>query len=199
MGEEQLTLLPELARENAASNRRIASSVGAAARRADDLRQSPTQAGAVRRRAARGAREALRYAVGQAAHAHGLWQEALALLQEGQEGDEARASVRAVLEVFDSWQSVAGSTRELWAAVERAGATPEGLHELDAASQDIEAFRAAAEKLLAFLTRERPPVDPAALERARQVVAEGKYKDPEAVRAGLRGPEVGGRPSTSLS
>jgi hypothetical protein len=188
MGEVQLTLLPDLARENAASNRRIASSVGAAARRADDLRQSQAEAGAVRRRAARAAREAVNYACGQAAHAHCLWQEALALLKEGQEGDEARASIQAILEVFDSWLSVAGSTRDLWAAAERAGATPEGLQELDEASQEIGSFRAAAENLLAFLTRERPPIDPAALERARQAVAEGKYKDPEAVRAGLRGP-----------
>jgi hypothetical protein len=187
MAEEQPTLLAELAQENAASNRRVASSVDAEARRAERLRPLPEQSGALRRRLARSAREALRYALGQAGGARGLWQSALALFEEGLEGGEAGVAVRAVLEVFDSWLSVARSTRDLWGTAERAGAAPEGLEELDTAAREVEAFRAAAEKLLAFLTRDRPPVDPAALERARQAIAAGKYKDPEAVRAGLHG------------
>jgi hypothetical protein len=188
MDEEQSTLLLELAQENAASNRRIASSIDAEAGRAEKLRQLRNQLGTLRRRVACSAREALRYALGQAGDARGLWQGVVGLFDEGLEGGEARAAVRGSLEVFDSWFRVAQSTRALWTTAERAGATPEGLHELDEASQEIESFRAAAEKLLAFLTRERPPVDPATLERARQAVAEGKYKDPEAVRDGLRGP-----------
>ena len=126
-------LLPELARENAASNRRVARSVDTAA-------SQP--------RVTHSAREALRYSLGQAALARGHWQDVLALFEDGVEGGEAREAVHAVLDFFDSWFDLARSTRALWQAAGAPGAAPEGL---DAATREVEALRRNAEEMRAFL------------------------------------------------
>src|SRR5438105_13014884 len=97
-------LLPELARENAAYNRRVTTSVETVARRLETSSRSLTS----------DAREALRYTLAQAAEARSLWQGTQALFTDGVEGGEARAALRAVLDVFDSWFGLAKSTRELW-------------------------------------------------------------------------------------
>lgn len=176
-------LLPELAQENATFNRRVALAVEAEAQHLEKLRQLQERLLTLRRRMTSSTREALRCTLAQAAEAHGLWQGTLALFEDGLEGVEAREVLQVVLEVFDSWFSLVKSTRGLWHTAEQAGTTPEGLDTVDEASRDIQALRVAAEELRAFLTRPQPSVDPALLEKARQAVAQGRYKTPEAVRA----------------
>jgi hypothetical protein len=173
-----MLLLPELARENAAANRRITHSV-------ENLRQLQEDT-VTRQRMASSAREAFRYTLVQAAEARSHWQGTMALLADGLEGEEAREVLQAVGEVFDSWFGLAKSTRDLLQTTVPAGTTAEGLEELDVAYRDIEALGTAAEEMRAFLNRARSPIDPIILEKARQAVAQGRYKTPEAIRARLR-------------
>jgi hypothetical protein len=176
-------LLPELARESAASNRRLARSV-------EDLRQREEVQPTLPQAGTGSAREALRYTLFRAAEASSLWQGTVALFQDGLDGHEARDVLQAVLEVFDSWFGLVKSTRDLWHTTDPTGASPEGLEELDAVSRDIELLKTAAEEMRTFLNRSRPPVDAAVLEKARQAVVQGRYKTPEAVRARLHDPQA---------
>jgi hypothetical protein len=187
MGDDQSTLLPDLARGRADSNRRAADLLDAEARHLTELRRLHAQLGILRRRVARNAREALRYTLVELGESRHFWQEVRALLEDGLEGHEARRAIQAAVEYFDSWFGLERSSRELWRIAEQAGATPEGLEQLDAASREAQALRAGAEKLRDFLTRPSSPVDPAVLEKARQAIAQGGYKDADAVRTSLRG------------
>jgi hypothetical protein len=187
MNEDQSMLLPDLARGRADSNRRAADLLDAEARHLTELRRLHAELGTLRRRVARNAREALRYTLLELGESRHVWQEVRALFEEGLEGHEARRAIQAAVDYFDSWLGLEKSTRELWRIAEQAGATPEGLEQLDAASREAGALRAAAEKLRDFLTRPPSPVDPAVIERARQAIARGEYKDADAVRASLRG------------
>ncbi len=181
-------LLPELARESADFNRRIASTVDTEARQLESLDAShDQQASSRRRRAARSARQALRFTLAQVPKADDFWQDLLALFDEGLRGDEARDASRFAREVVESCSELVRSTRELWDVAARAGATPEGLADLDALSRRVEELKAAAEQTHAFLNRPLPTVDPAVLDAAEAAVAGGHYKTPEQIRARLPG------------
>jgi hypothetical protein len=179
-------LLPELTRVHADSNRRIARSVETVARQLQGAGESERALPTERRRATGSAQDAVRHTLAEAAEGRSLWQRTLALFQDGLEGAEAREVLQEALAFFDSWFALAKATRELCQAASQAGTAPDGLQDLDAASRDLEVLRTAAEDLRVFLNRPRPPIDPAVLEKARQGVAEGRYKDPETVRARLR-------------
>jgi hypothetical protein len=181
-----MLLLPELARENAASNRRIAHSVESAARDFGQLRPPEDQIQSVRQQTTRIWREALGYTLRQAVEARNLWQSARALLEEGLEKDEAVTVVQAAVEVFDSWIKLLEPTRELWQAAAQYGANLDGFIDLNSASVDLLALRDTAEQLRGFLVGPRAPVDPGLLDEARQAMAQGRFKSPEAIRAGRR-------------
>lgn len=182
-----MLLLSELVRENAASNRRVAQSVAAAARQSEGLRELQQQLLAVRRNCARNAREGVRYALGQADAVRRFWRELQALFEDGLEGGEAREMLQGTVEAFDAWFDLAESVRGLWDSATRAGVAPESAEELNTAQRDLERFRNAARELLPLLTRPRPPVPLEILEVARQGVAAGQYQTPEAMRARLQG------------
>jgi hypothetical protein len=181
-----MLLLPELARETAASNQRIARSVQTAATRSEELRQGHEKPASERQQLMRTAREALRYTLGQAAEAQGQWQDTLSLLGDGLEANEARDVLQAAVDVLDSWFVLLNSTRDLLQVAERSGAAPEGREDLDAAQREMEKVKAAADEMRAFLGRAWPPVDPALLDKARQAITHGKYKTAEAIRAGFQ-------------
>jgi hypothetical protein len=174
-------LLPELARENAASNRRIAHSVEFAAR---CLEQQP-QLHDDSRPAMRSAQEALRHTLGQATEARNQWQAVLGAFADGLEGDEGREMLQVILDLFDAWCSLVQPTRELCARAAQLGAVLEGLDRLDSAANEVATLRTAAEDLRTFVTAPRPAIGPGVLDRARQAVAQGRFKSPEAVRARL--------------
>jgi hypothetical protein len=182
-----LLLLHDLAHEKAASNRRIAQSVVSAAQRVEELRRLKEKLTTPRRRITSDTQEALRYTLAEAAEARSIWQGARELFEEGLEGGEARELLQVVLEVFASWFGLAKTTRDLWQVTVEVGATPEGLTELDLAEGHVQALQKSAEDLKAFLTRARPPVDPALLDKARQAVGQGRFKSPEEVRSRLPG------------
>jgi hypothetical protein len=181
-----LLLLPELARENAASNWRAAHSVETEAQLWDTLRHVDDKLATLRRKVAWSAREAVRHTLVQASESRSLWQGTLSLFDDGLEGDEAREVLQAVLAVFESWFGLVKSTRELSDRAVQAGVAPEALTELDAAVRDIEVIQRTAQQMRGFLGRPLPPVDPLRLAKARQTVAQGQFKDPEAIRAQLR-------------
>jgi len=176
-------LLSELVRESAASNQRIAKSVDAAAQRPEEPRPSADKG--VHRTKTRDAREALRYTLRQDVEVRGLWQGAVTLFEDGLEGEQARALLDVVLEAFASWFGLVKSTRDLWQTAVRAGAISEGQEELEAACQNVEKARKAAQDMRDFLSRPWPAVDPALLENARKAMAEGRYSSAEVVRARL--------------
>jgi len=62
----------------------------------------------------------------------------------------------------------------MWELAAKAGASPEGLEKLDAASREIEAFKRALENILKLVTKPRPPIDPTILDEAAQRIAEGQ-------------------------
>lgn len=172
-------LLPDLARENAASNRRVARSVEQLRPKLEAVKSAP-------RDLANGAREALRYTLVRAAEVRDFWQAALALLEEGLEGGESRDVVQAVLEAFDSWLTLVESTRGLCAGVVQGDHGQLPLTELDAASDEMQRLREAVVELHGFLGRPWPAIDSQVLARARQAVAQGRYLTAEAVRNRLR-------------
>ena len=181
-----MLLLPELARENAASNRRVAQSVTTAAQRMGTVEEAEEKRVTLRQ----SAREAMRYTLAQATEARSLWQGTLTLFEDGLEGGEAREALRAMAEVFEAWFGLDKTTRELWQRAIQTGAVSQGLEELDAASHDVATAHKAAEELDAFLGRTRPPVDATMLENARQAIAQGRYKTPELVRSRLHKQEA---------
>jgi hypothetical protein len=183
-------LLPELARENAASNRRIAHSVEVAARRLEQGPQSHDDWRPLPRQAMRSAQEALRHTLGQATEARNQWQSVLGAFADGLEGDEGREMLQVILDLFDAWFSLVPPTRDLCARAVQLGAVLEGFDQLDMAAIDVATLRTAAEMLRASVSAARPAIDPTVLERARQAIAQGRFAGPEAVRARLRDLEI---------
>ncbi len=180
-------LVSELAREHAASNRRVAQSVQAEARRLEEVGQPGIDVANLTRRGTRGAREALRITRAKAAEARQLWDAGMAFFEDGLAGDEARGLIQAFADFFDSWFDLAAATRDyVHHTAAQAGVSPAGEEDLDTACRDVEALRKAAAELRDFLNRPLAPVDPAALERAREAVAQGRYQTPEAVRSRIR-------------
>jgi hypothetical protein len=173
-------LLSALARENAASNHRIADSVRAASRPSG--KQPNESEDSSRRSMERSAWDVLRHTMTQAEGARNLWKGTLAVFEDGIEGTEAREVIQTVQEVFRSWFDLEKSTRDLWALVLPIDAARGGLQDLDRAYRDVEGLSKAADEMHAFLTNPRRPVDANLLEKGRQAVAAGQFKNPEAMR-----------------
>jgi len=174
-------LLQDLAREKAASNRRIAQAVELASERAEELRKVEATLGNPRMRTARNAREAMRYALLEAAETRTIWQSTRELFEEGLEGGEAKQILHSMLELFESWFGLAKTTRNLCQQAVAIGVRPEGLENLDVAEGQVQGSKKAADEMKAFLSRPRPPVSPGLLEKARQAVAQGRFKSPKYV------------------
>jgi hypothetical protein len=167
--------MPQLGRDIVESYRKASVSVG------ETLRLDPSQnTDSVRRRAARSARELIRFTLSRRGDARAVWQGALEVIEDGLNGEQSREVMRVVQDVIDRWFGLARKSRDWWRDVEAAtGAKPELLDELDAAEKDVQDVRSAAEKVLGFLTRPRPPIDPARLEQGIKDIAEGRFKTAE--------------------
>jgi hypothetical protein len=163
------TLMPELARERADSNRKIAA-IAEAAR--------------LRREGAPAARKLTRLAIARGPDAREQWQEVTEALRGGLSGETATEVVGVTLEVADTWLEMARVARQL--CVE-AGAGPEGLEQLDEVEKEVRQVRTEAERTQAFLTRPRPPIDAERLEKGRRDIAEGRFKTAEEIGASRTG------------
>jgi hypothetical protein len=181
-------LLPQLARESAATNQRVTCAVTAAARGAPELHERQNEGSTNHHRAEGNAREALRYTLGQATAVGDLWKAAIALLQDGLEGNEARALLDTVLEAIASWLGLAKATKDLVQTTLPAGTVPDGWPALENACQNVEECRKVAQDLRDFLNRPRSPVDPVVLEQAREAIAQGRYCDAAAMRSRFGNP-----------
>ena len=72
-------------------------------------------------------------------------------------------------------------------AVLATAATAAELDELTRVVAGIAEVQAAAEKVSAFTSRAKPPVDPALLQRGKEEIDSGKMKSPEQIRGGPEG------------
>jgi hypothetical protein len=180
-------LLPELAREIAGSNRRVAESLATESRRLEDLQQEMNEPEALRKRAARSAQGATTATLSRNADIAGVWQRTLEILEDGLAGDQAKELLQNVLDIIDSWLGIAQKSRDIWRLATALGNSAEGLAELDAAEQEAKRVRTAVEKMQVFFSRTRQPLDVARLEKGRADVAEGRFKNPEQMRSGLGG------------
>lgn len=147
-------------------------------------RAAAAEAGNLRRRGARAARQLTRFTVGQRSGPRDAWEGALEVLKEGVSGEESKGLMEIVLSIVDSWLALARSTQEIWQDVSsETGAVPEGLEDVAEAEKDVLDVKASAGKMLAFLTRERPPVDPERLRKGMEEAAAGKVKTIEELRS----------------
>jgi len=169
-----MPFLAELVREKAASNRRIAQSAQMEAGHIEPLRELQQELARLRRRIARSAREMTRYTLGDVPTLRSWCQSIREVLEEGLPGPEARELLQVHLEVIGSWFGLVEQSRGMWELAAKAGASPEGLEKLDAASREIEAFKRALENILKLVTKPRPPIDPTILDEAAQRIAEGQ-------------------------
>jgi hypothetical protein len=181
--------LPELAREMAAFNRRVAESVEAEARRAEKLQQEQGHAEAHPKSVTRSAREALRHTLSQAPDAQAVWQTVLEAVKDGISGEDLKRILGDVRSVLETWLTLAEKTRTLWGFAAATGAPPDSLADLTEAEATIRQIKAEAERLYAFATRTKPAVDPALLQRGRSEVEQGRARTPEQMRAGLDRPK----------
>lgn len=180
-------LLPDLAREMAAFNRRVADSVEAETRRVEKLREAMEPDEALRKRATLSAREALRHTLSQAPDAQAVWHTVLELLKDGLSGEELTELLRDVRDAVETWLTLAQKTRGLCESAKANSAAEAGLAELARAEASVREVKAAAEKVAAFMSRPRPPIDPARLQRGREEADQGRVRSPEQMRAGPEG------------
>ena len=169
------TLMPELAREMAAFNRKAA----------DFARASR-----LRLRGAQAARQLTRFTLYREGDARTVWQAALEAFEEGLTAEESAAVLQTVRDVADTWLDLAREAREFWGEVAATEAAPEGLEELSRAEAGVSGVKAAAERMHAFLSRPRPPLD---LERLRAGLAEAeqrRVKTAAQMRERFQGPEA---------
>ena len=118
-------LLPELAREMAASNRRVADSVEAESHRLEELRGAMEQAEPLRKRALRSAREAWSCALNRKADPRAVWQNAWEIIEDGLDGEKARDLLADIQNLIDAWFRLAQTARLLWRIAASAGAVPD--------------------------------------------------------------------------
>lgn len=184
-----MTLLLEMAQAKAASNRRVALSVGATSRRLGSLADLKTELAAWRRTIGLEARAAQRFVIVAAQEMREMWRNVREFFEEGIEGGEGKELLQSVLDLGETWQGMAQSVREFLLIVQDAGVVLEEPGALDAAESEVRGDVAAAAKLMTLLTCPRPPIDPAVLaERARRAKA-GQVKRPEEVLARLPKPQ----------
>lgn len=186
-------LLPELAWEMSGSNRRVADALEAESRRLEELRGKPDQTEALKRRAPQSARGATSSTLSRRANIVGLWQLALEQFGDGLSGEQSQELLQAIRSTIDNWLRVVQNCRELWRLVaEVGGGPPEGLEGLDATEEEVRRVRAAVEKMHAFITRDRAPIDAGLLERGRKDFIEKRYRTAEQIRSGCRRVEGAG-------
>jgi len=159
------TLLPELAKENAESNRRVLLSVEKEAQLLDRMRQAEAEEASLRRKISRSARETMQYTLSRATDTGDLWKFVVARFEEGLSGDKPKNLLCLALEVFDSWLALKSATDRLRRIAESVGATLEGTEELEQAASEAQRLKKAASDMLAFLNRPHPPID---LERLKK-------------------------------
>ncbi len=176
-------LLPELARELARSNRVVAEALEAEARQLQELRSEMDEAETLKKRAVRSARDATSTTISRKAEVLGIWQQTLARLEDGLSAERSQEMLQDARAILESWLRLAQNSRDLWELAATLGNRPEGLEGLSAAEMDIQQIRGAVEKTHAFLTRTRPPVDIALLERGRKEIAQGRYKTADQIRS----------------
>jgi hypothetical protein len=176
-------LLPELAREIAGSNRRVADSLEAESRRLTDLHQKAENLDALKRRAARSARSAMATALSRRAEAIDFWQSALDDFREGVGDAQSKAMLGDVREIIESWLRLAQFSREVALFAVISGNPPEPMAELDAAEAAIRQVQAAVDTMSDFLNRPRPAVKAAILDAGRAEIAQGHFRTAEQIRA----------------
>jgi hypothetical protein len=132
------TLIPELAKEMAAFNRK-AVDVARAATLSQETRTD--------------AQHLLRIAITRGGDAKEVWQDFQERLKRGMPGEKARELVQSAREVAETWLELAQNIRGL------AKDALEGLDQLDAIEQEVQEIRAAVEKVYLFFARPRPPID----------------------------------------
>ncbi len=183
-------LLPELAREMAGSNRRVAATLEAESHRLEKLRAEEEGSEGLARWARLGARGATAATLSRKVEVLGLWQQTQGVFAEGLNGERALGLLQIVLETIESWLFLARVGRAVWTNVEALGGPVEGTEGLRAAEEEITRAKGQVEKIYAFLTRPRFPVDPALLEKGQEEIARGKYKIVDQIRS-ARGPAEG--------
>ena len=178
-------LLPELAREESGSNLRVAETLEAESLRLEELRGKPEEAEALKKRAARSAQGATSTTLSRRANIVGLWQLALEHFEDGLSAEQSQELLEAIRNTIDNWLRVVQDCRELCRLLSEVSGSPEGLGEgLVAAEEEVKRVKVAAEKMHAFITRARLPIDPGLLERGRKEIAENRYRTAEQIRAG---------------
>jgi hypothetical protein len=185
-------LLPELARETAGSNRRVAEKLEAESRRLEQLREKAEDGQALKKQATRSARGATGTTMSRKADVLGLWQHALEVFADGLEGGQARDLLQTLRESIDSWLRLAEDCRAMWRFAATLGSPPQGPEGLDAAEEEVKRVKAAVEKMQAFLSRPRPPVDVGRFEKGREDLAQGRYRTGAQIRSG-NPPAEGGK------
>lgn len=179
-------LLPELAREMSGSNLRVAETLEAESLRLTERRGKPEEAESLKRHAPRSARGATSTTLSRRADIVGVWKLALELLEDGLSAEQSQEMLQAIQNTIDNWLRAVQTCREMWRLVAEVGGSPEGLEGLDAAEAEVRQVRAAVEKLRAFFTRARLPIDPGLLERGRKEIVEKRYRTAEQIRSGCR-------------
>jgi hypothetical protein len=176
-------MLPEIAREMSGSNRRVAETLEAESLQLEELRGKPEEAEALRRRAPRSARGATSTTLSRRANIVGLWQFALEFFEDGLSAEQSQEILQAIRNTIDNWFRVVQDCRDLWRLVAEVGGSPEGLEGLNAAENEVRRISEAVEKMHAFITRARPPIDPGLLERGRKEIAQNRYRTAEQIRS----------------
>jgi hypothetical protein len=178
--------VPQLAREIIDSNQRVLDALATEPPLPTD---GNGDAAAERRRAARAARQLTRFTVNRAADARQSWQLALEILHDGIGGEEAEGLVGLSCAMIQSWLALAEKTRQVWQDIEaKTGATPEGLEELGVVEAEIKGSQSAAERTLAFLRRDRKPIDLTRLQRGQEDAEQGCFKNAEDVASRFQTP-----------
>jgi hypothetical protein len=182
-----MLLLPELAREMASSNRRVAEFLEVESQRLEKLRGEIHEAETLKKMATRSALGATMATLGRKADVAGVWQRTLEILKDGQEGEQAKTLLHDVGDIIDSWLRLAQKSRALWALAEALGTSPEGLEELEAAEKEAKRVQTAVEKTQLFLSSARSPIDAGRLQKGEEDFIETKFKNPDEMRSRLGG------------
>jgi hypothetical protein len=179
-----LLLLPELANEMSGSNRRVAEALEAESLQLEELRGKPGETETLKRRAPQSARGATSDTLSRKVNIVSVWQLALDLLREGLTVEQAQEILQAMQNSIDNWLRVARWCRELCRRAAEAGASLGELEALAAAEEEVGRIGAAVERMHAFVTRARPPIDVGLLEKGRQQIAENCFETAEQIRSG---------------
>jgi ribosomal protein L17 len=181
------TLLSDLARARAASSRNASQSVKTATQHLEEARRFAKMVDTLRRSAAAGARSALRYTLAEAEELRALWEEVKEEFKTGVATEDGTELLRVVLDSFDSWLDLADAAYTYRNLAAEMGVEITPPERLVTTISEMKGLKATVERFQDFLSRPRPPVDPARLQAARQEVAQGRVKGPDAIRKDVCG------------